>query len=99
MIELNQIIGYQWGSNKPPQYLETSKLNAQSRLKFGNINVNQNMFKMNTHHTSISVVIMFINNPIIVIRLGANQIGTFSTSQFHQGCSKASHILELLQEY
>uniref|UniRef100_A0A182KIU7 Uncharacterized protein n=1 Tax=Anopheles christyi TaxID=43041 RepID=A0A182KIU7_9DIPT len=48
---------------------------------------------------SMSVVAMLISRPTIVMRLGANQSGTFDTSQHHQGCRNGSIKLTLVQEY
>lgn len=52
-----------------------------------------------TYSTSISVVNMFINNPVMVSRFGANQRGTFETKKHHQGCKIGSRILTFVQEY
>lgn len=52
-----------------------------------------------TYEISMSVVAMLIARPTIVMRLGANQSGTFETSQHHQGCRNGSIRLTLVQEY
>lgn len=52
-----------------------------------------------THDISINVVRILIINPIIVIKFGASQIGTFDTSQHHHGCNIGSNKLTLVQAY
>lgn len=48
---------------------------------------------------SIKVVKIFIISPTIVIRLGANQSGTFDTSQHHHGCNIGSSKLTFVHAY